>query len=102
MARHCIGLNHVAIGVENVGDPPRLPLTDAQVDADAALVRYLAARHPIARVIGHYESRRLEGTDLWIERDPKYRNDKPEPGEPVMRAVHTKIPDLGATYAGHS
>src|SRR5262249_21926382 len=37
-ARHCIGLNHVAIGVENVGDEQKWPLTDAQVDADARLV----------------------------------------------------------------
>jgi len=39
MARHAIGFNHVAIGIENVGDGARWPLTDAQADADAALVR---------------------------------------------------------------
>lgn len=37
MARHAIGLNHIAIGVENVGDGKRYPLTDAQVAANAAL-----------------------------------------------------------------
>ena len=42
MARHCIGLNHVAIGIENVGDGEKLPLTPAQVQADAALVRATA------------------------------------------------------------
>src|SRR5262245_2466129 len=46
-ARHCIGLNHIAIGVENVGDGAKYPLTDAQVAADAALVRYLASRFHI-------------------------------------------------------
>jgi N-acetylmuramoyl-L-alanine amidase len=94
MARHCIGLNHVAIGVENVGDPPRLPLTAAQIDADAALVRWLASRYSITHLIGHLESRRFEGTSLWVERDPKYRNEKPDPGAAFMRAVRAKVADL--------
>jgi hypothetical protein len=100
MARHCIGLNHVAIGVENVGDPPDLPLTAAQVTADAALIRYLVARHPtIHTVIGHLESARFEGTSLWVERDPKYRNDKPDPGKGFLRDVRAAIADLGLAGA---
>ena len=96
MARHCIGLNHVAIGVENVAAPPGLPLTGAQVAADARLVRYLVARHPtITRLIGHSESRRFEGTPLWVERDPRYRNVKPDPGAAFMRAVRARVADLG-------
>jgi hypothetical protein len=96
MARHCIGLNHVAIGVENVGDPPKLPLTAAQVAADAALVRYLVAQHPtITHLIGHSESPRFVGTDLWRERDDKYRNEKPDPGAAFMRDVRAKVADLG-------
>ncbi|HTJ40973.1 MAG TPA: peptidoglycan recognition family protein [Kofleriaceae bacterium] len=95
MARHTIGLNGVAIGVENVGDPPKLPLTDAQVAADAALVRYLVAQHPtITHVIGHSESMKFIGTDLWRERDAKYRNEKPDPGDQFMRDVRAKIVDL--------
>ncbi|MCE9577593.1 MAG: peptidoglycan recognition protein family protein [Deltaproteobacteria bacterium] len=100
MARHCIGLNDVALGVENVGDPPDLPLTAAQVAADAALIRYLVARHPtITTVIGHYESAKFEGTPLWTERDPKYRNDKPDPGKGFMRDVRAAIADLGLAGA---
>jgi hypothetical protein len=99
MARHCIGLNHDAIGVENVGDPPRLPLTAAQVTADAALVRWLAAQYPITHLIGHSEAQRLEGTALWVERDPKYRNDKPDPGNDFLRAVRAKVADLGLAGA---
>ncbi|HET9792544.1 MAG TPA: peptidoglycan recognition family protein, partial [Candidatus Angelobacter sp.] len=37
MARHCIGLNQVAIGIENIGDGEKFPLTDAQAKANAAL-----------------------------------------------------------------
>ncbi len=61
MARHCIGLNHVSIGVGNVGDGEKYPLTDAQVEANAALVRYLAGKHDITHLIGHSESRMMEG-----------------------------------------
>ena len=96
LARHVIGLNHVAIGIENVGDPPHLPLTDAQVAADAALVRWLVDQHPtITHLIGHSESMRFIGTDLWVERDPKYRNPKPDPGDAFLRAVRAKVADLG-------
>jgi hypothetical protein len=96
LARHVIGLNHVAIGIENVGDPPHLPLTDAQIAADAALVRWLVDQHPtITHLIGHSESMRFIGTDLWVERDPKYRNEKPDPGDAFLRAVRAKVADLG-------
>jgi N-acetylmuramoyl-L-alanine amidase len=94
MARHCIGLNHVAIGIENVGDGRRSPLTAEQVKADAALVRYLAGRFPITHLIGHMEYRLMEGTPLFLELDPKYRNNKPDPGVEFMRQVRARVGDL--------
>jgi N-acetylmuramoyl-L-alanine amidase len=94
MARHCIGLNHVAIGIENVDDGQKFPLTDAQATANAALVRYLKARYPIEYLIGHMEYRRMEGTALFAERDPKYRNNKPDPGNDFMRKVRALVEDL--------
>jgi N-acetylmuramoyl-L-alanine amidase len=94
MARHCIGLNHVAIGIENVGDGEKSPLTQAQVKADAALVRYLATQHPITHLIGHMEYRRMEGTPFFLELDPKYRNTKPDPGAEFMRQVRAMVADL--------
>lgn len=94
MARHCIGLNHIAIGVENVGDGGRYPLTAAQVEADARLVRYLAGKYPITHLIGHLESRAMEGTRFWLERDPSYRNRKPDPGAGFMKKVRARLVDL--------
>ncbi|HMF91805.1 MAG TPA: peptidoglycan recognition family protein [Candidatus Angelobacter sp.] len=94
MARHCIGLNHVALGIENVGDGEKLPLTPAQVQADAALVRYLAVKYPITYLIGHMEYRRMEGTPLFLELDPKYRNTKPDPGAGFMQKVRALVADL--------
>jgi N-acetylmuramoyl-L-alanine amidase len=65
MARHCIGLNRVAIGIENVGDGAKYPLTDRQVEANASLVRYLAGKYSIAYLLGHNEYRRMEKTPLF-------------------------------------
>ena len=94
MARHCIGLNHVAIGIENVGDEKKWPLTDAQVEADARLVRHLASRFPITHLIGHSEAGRLEGKIYFKERDPKYSNSKPDPGARFMKLVRARLTDL--------
>lgn len=94
MARHCIGLNHVAIGVENVGDGGKFPLTEAQVQADAALVRYLARKWPITHLIGHMEYRQMEGTPYFVELDPRYRNRKPDPGAEFMKKVRALVADL--------
>ncbi len=93
-ARHCIGLNHLAIGIENVGDEDRYPLTDAQVDADAALVRDLAARFPITHLLGHYEVMKFRANPYFVERDASYRNDKPDPGARFMARVRERVADL--------
>lgn len=93
-ARHCIGLNHIAIGIENVGDEAEHPLTDAQIAADAALVRDLAARFPITRLLGHYEVMKLRTSPLYVELDRTYKNDKPDPGARFMAAVRERVADL--------
>jgi N-acetyl-anhydromuramyl-L-alanine amidase AmpD len=93
-ARHCIGLDHIAIGIENVGDEATWPLTDAQVDADAALVRELAARFSITHLLGHYEVMTFRSSGYFVERDPAYRNSKPDPGERFMARVRAKLGDL--------
>ena len=93
-ARHCIGLNHIAIGIENVGDEAKFPLTDAQVAADAALVRDLAARFPIKHLVGHYEVMGMKKSPLYRELDPNYGNDKPDPGKAFMTKVRALVADL--------
>ena len=93
-ARHCIGLNHIAIGIENVGDEAKYPLTDAQVAADAALVRDLARRFPITHLLGHYEVMKFRSHPYYVERDPAYKNDKPDPGARFMARVRASVADL--------
>lgn len=93
-ARHCIGLNHLAIGIENVGDDKKWPLTDAQVTANAKLVRELASRFPITHLLGHYEVMKFREHAYYVERDPTYRNSKPDPGPEFMRKVRAQVGDL--------
>jgi N-acetylmuramoyl-L-alanine amidase len=97
MARHVIGLNYDAIGVENVGGGNGVDnLTDAQVEANIRLVRYLARKYPtIEYVIGHYEYQAFDGHPLWRERDASYRTVKTDPGERFMASVRVGVADLG-------
>lgn len=96
MARHCVGLNWSSVGVENVGDDARWPLTDAQVRANAALVRDLVARFPtITWLLGHYEVGKVESTPIFLELEPGYRSRKADPGASFMARVRTEVADLG-------
>jgi N-acetyl-anhydromuramyl-L-alanine amidase AmpD len=87
MARHVIGLNHCAIGVENIGGSDNLPLTKAQVKANVWLVDYLANKYDIEYVIGHYEYTNFEDHELWLEKDDGYRTEKTDPGADFMMKV---------------
>jgi N-acetyl-anhydromuramyl-L-alanine amidase AmpD len=97
MARHCIGLNYSAIGVENVGGGEGIDnLTDEQIQANIHLVRYLVGKYPTIRfLIGHMEYRRFEGHPQWRELNDGYRTDKIDPGERFMTAVREGVADLG-------
>jgi N-acetyl-anhydromuramyl-L-alanine amidase AmpD len=96
MARHVIGLNYHAIGVENVGGARGVDdLTEAQRAANIWLVRYLAKKYPtIEYLIGHHEYRLFEGHTLWLEKNPDYRTGKSDPGEAFMSAVRAATADL--------
>jgi N-acetyl-anhydromuramyl-L-alanine amidase AmpD len=87
MARHVIGLNHCAIGVENVGGTEDLPLTEEQVASNIWLVNYLSDKYDIDYLIGHYEYTNFEGHELWLEKDAGYRTEKTDPGEDFMMKV---------------
>ncbi len=87
MGRHVIGLNHIAIGIENVGGTEDKPLTEAQLKSNIALVEYLADKYDIEYLIGHYEYTNFEDHPLWLEKDDGYRTKKTDPGEDFMRKV---------------
>lgn len=93
MARHVIGLNHAAVGIENVGSEEQR-LTEAQLNANAWLIRQLSDKYDIEYVIGHYEYKLFEGHPLWKEKDDAYRTDKIDPGAFFMLRLRDKLKNL--------
>lgn len=96
MARHVIGLNYNAIGIENVGGKNSINnLTALQLQANIALVAYLKNKYPsINYMIGHHEYTQCESLDLWLEKDKNYRTTKYDPGKKFMQALRNKLPSL--------
>ena len=90
-ARHCIGVNHVSIGIENVGGTSTHPLTEAQVLANARLIEVLKTRHEIDVLIGHYEILHFESHPYFHELDSNYRSIKVDPGEEFMKRLRAEI-----------
>lgn len=95
MARHVIGLNFSAIGIENVGGQDDVDnLTDEQLKANVILVKYLLKKYPtIKKVIAHSEYRTLENDPLWLEIDPAYRTRKTDPSKRFMREFRELMND---------
>lgn len=90
VCRHIIGFNHVSLGIENVGRN-EVDLTEAQLEADAALVAELKTRYPtIDYLIGHheYQDRSLPHFALHRELDPTYQpTRKNDPGPRYMERL---------------
>ena len=101
MARHVIGLNHCAIGIENVGDGQDHPLTDAQFGANVRLIELLAEKYPIDYVIGHHEYPRFIGHPRWKEKDPTYLTEKDDPGDAFMTRLRSRLSDLPLKEVPH-
>ena len=95
MARHVIGLNHCAIGIENVGGTETTPLTEKQLEANIWLVTYLKNKYEIDYVIGHYEYTNFENHDLWLEKDNGYRTLKTDPGKDFLMKIKSATKELG-------
>lgn len=92
-ARHTIGLNYCAIGIENIGSKKE-PLTEKQVAANAQLVRYLTKKYKIEYLIGHSEYGVFRNSGLWKETDPNYFTAKEDPGKDFMDKVRLLVSDL--------
>lgn len=94
-ARHVIGLNHTAIGIENIADGDTLPLTQEQIAANIQLVKHLKQMHDIDYVIGHHEYKQFIGHPLWKETDPSYLTEKSDPGDANMKIIREGLTKLG-------
>ena len=94
VSRHCIGLNHLSIGIENVGDGKKYPLTKAQIASNIELIRHLHQQYPITHLIGHHEHNKMRGHEYFVEQDPKYKSYKPDPGDAIMKKLRLGLEDL--------
>lgn len=95
MARHVIGLNRFAIGIENVGNND---LTPAQLKANTQLVNYLHEKYGVQYLIGHHEYGQFRGTPLWEEKDPTYFTVKSDPGAAFMAQLRAALKSGGVTF----
>ena len=98
--RHIIGYNWCAIGIENVGGTGGVEdLTEAQLEADAALIRYLKAKYPtIQYVFGHYQQDAAKSSGLYIEKVAGYRSEKIDPGRRFMAALRHQLQGDGLVF----
>lgn len=92
-ARHTIGLNYCAIGIENIGGKNQ-PLTEQQSLSNAQLIRYLTKKYNIEYLIGHSEYGIFRDSKLWKETDPNYFTIKDDPGKDFMKKIRLLIADL--------
>ena len=93
MARSAIGVNHVAIAIENVGMNIDAP-TREQVDSDLKLVRYLMKKYKIkpSDIYSHASTSELREirSPLFKELDEKYFEFK-KCGEKILREVKKRL-----------
>lgn len=94
IARHVIGFNHLALGIENVAADSS-ELTEAQLESNARLIRYLLQRYPTIRyIVGHDESSdpTLPHFGLYLGKNPAYRpHGKADPGPLFMSKLRRRL-----------
>jgi len=74
MARHAMGLNHISIGIENVGLNGKE--TKAQVESSIKLINYLRNKFNIEKIISHSEISDLINSKYYIEKQDSYFREK--------------------------
>ena len=99
-ARHIIGYNHCAIGIENVGGyDGQEDLTDAQLAANVRLIKYLHEKYPtIKYVFGHYQQDTARTSGLYIENVAGYYSIKTDPGPKFMRGLRAQLESDGLIF----
>ncbi|MBO4779757.1 MAG: N-acetylmuramoyl-L-alanine amidase [Selenomonadaceae bacterium] len=99
-ARHIIGYNHCAIGIENVGGfDGKEDLTEAQLAANVRLIKYLHAKYPtIEYVFGHYQQDAARASGLYIEHVEGYYAIKSDPGKIFMRGLRSELEGDGLIF----
>jgi N-acetylmuramoyl-L-alanine amidase len=70
MARHAMGVNHLSIGIENVG----VNHTNEQVVSNVKLLKYLFKKYKIEEIYSHSDISKLRdnGSKYYVENDENY------------------------------
>ncbi len=93
IARHTVGFNYTAIGIENIGYADNL--TKEQLDSNVMLIKYLRNKYKsIKYVIAHYEygNKTSPHYSLYKELNTKYINPaKKDPGTNFMNELRKRI-----------
>ena len=99
-ARHAIGYNHCAIGIENVGGfDGNKDLTEEQLAANVRLIKYLHGKYStIEYVFGHYQQDAARASGLFIENVPDYYAKKIDPGKNFMRGLRLQLEKDGLIF----
>jgi len=94
VARHLIGFNHVSLGIENIAKDST-DLTGAQIESDAILIKFLAAKYPtIEFMIGHdeYNDKSLPHYKYFRSLNPAYKPyGKIDPGPMYMSKLRKRL-----------
>ena len=100
LARHVIGYNWCAIGIENVGGVNNVEdLTAEQLQANIELIRYLHEKYPtIEYVFGHYQQVAARESGLYIEHVSNYYSIKEDPGKIFMRGLRNALEGDGFKF----
>ena len=100
LARHAIGYNWCAIGIENVGGAGNVEnLTEAQLQANISLIRYLREKYPeIKFVFGHYQQVEARASGLYIEKVQGYYSIKSDPGKIFMQKLKDALESDGFQF----
>ena len=98
--RHAIGYNWCAIGIENVGGVKNAEdLTEAQLQANVALIRYLKEKYPAIKYMwGHYQQTEAKESGLYREKVVGYFHPKVDPGPRFMKALQDNLKDTGLKF----
>lgn len=100
LARHVIGYNWCAIGIENVGGVNHVEnLTPQQLESNLALIRYLSAKYPaIKYIFGHYQQVAARESGLYIENVAGYYSIKTDPGKIFMQSLKDNLQGEGFIF----
>ena len=100
LARHVIGYNWCAIGIENVGGVGNVEdLTESQLQANISLIKYLNEKYPTIKfVFGHYQQNEARESGLYIEKVEGYYSIKSDPGKIFMQSLKNALESDGLKF----